>query len=299
MTMIREQFQELEGVIQSIYDLEMKKKTDFIPKLYNVDSSKRASEKHMGLGSIGLMQKWNGTVHYDEMGKRWEKEYRHTKYSNGLKVERELLDDEEFKEIKKRIQKLAYSVYLTKQTFGASTFNQAADTTIVGADNKPLCAKVAAGHPLSPDNSADTQYNADALDLTPANIEKVQLRMFDWMDDRGNMLGVNPDTIIVGNYYLKKAKEILGSKNVPFEQTNTINIYDGEFKLMHNPWIKGKKWFFSDSLMQDMFLNWYNRREAKIEIENDFDDEQAKYKVISRWSWGFDEWCFLYGLFND
>lgn len=299
MALIREQFQELEGVIQSIYDLELKKKTDYVPKLFNVDSSKRASEKHFGTGSIGLMKKWAGTVNYDTVGKRWETEYRHVKYSNGLQVERELLDDEEFKEIKNRTRKLALSVYLTRQTHAASVFNNAFDTTIIGADGKPLCAKSTAGHPYSPENATDTQYNGSNLDLSPANLEKVHNIMIDYKDDRGNVLGVTPDTLVYGNYYRKKAIEILGTEKDVYTANNTMNIYgpgnEDNYKKLYCPWIIGKKWFLADSSMMELYMNWFNRRIPTIEMEDDFNTEVGSYKVVGRWSYGWDEWMHVFG----
>lgn len=295
MPNIREEFQELEGVLRTIYDLDMQKKPDYIPQYFNEDSSKKAEENHFGVGSIGLMKKWAGTVNYDTLSKRWKTVYHHEKYSNGLQLERELMDDEEYTEIKRRTRLLSSSVYLTRQTHGASVFNNAFDTNFIGADGKPLCAKTGAGHPYSPEDDEDTQYNADTLDLTPSNIEVVRNRMIDFRDDRGNVLGVMPDTLIVGNSYWKKAKEILGTDKEPYSAENTINVWNKEFKLRYNPWIVGKKWFLADSEKEQLFLNWYNRRIPKIEYIDDFDTEVGKYKVVGRWSYGWDEWCFLYG----
>jgi hypothetical protein len=247
------------------------------------------------MGSIGLMKPWTGSVSYDKVGKRWVTVYRHAKYSNGLQIEREVFDFQEYGEVKRQTRQLAYSTYLTRQSHGASVFNKAFDTAIVGADGKPLCALKAAGHPYSPENSADTQYNADALDLTPANIDTVRTRMIDYKDDRGNVLGVNPDSIIYGNYYWKKVKEILGTDKEPYTANNTTNVWKGEFKPLYCPWITGKKWFLADSSMMDLYLNWYNARKPKLEYEDNFNTEVVSYKVVGMWSYSWDEWFFIFG----
>lgn len=291
-TLTRENFQEFEGVLRKVYDIAMKKKKDYLPLLFNVDTSKRGSEKHMGIGSIGLMKNWTGQVDYDSVGKRWEKTYRHAKYSNGLPLERELFDDEEYAEIKRRTRLLATSVYMTRQTHGYSMLNNAFDTAYTGADTKPLCAT---DHPYAPDNATDTQSNAGTYDLTPKNLEIVYNKMIDFKDDRGNVLGVNPRLIIVGNHYRKTAKEIVGSDKEPYTGDNTVNIYKDEMNYLYVPWILGKKWFLADpDLMKDHF-NWYNRRTPKIEFDPDFDTEVIKYKVVGRWSFGWDEWFSIFG----
>lgn len=295
MSLIREQFLELEGVLRTVYDLEMKKKKDYIPILFNVDKSNRSQENHFGIGGIGLMQKWTGSVNYDSVEKRWKQEYRHIKYSNGIQIEREALDFKEYKPVKQKTKSLAHSVYLTRQSHCASVFNNAFDTTVAGADGKPLCAASGAGHPYSPTNSSETQVNAGTYDLTPKNIETVRNAMWDFKDDRGNILGVNPRILIVGNYYQKKAKEICGSDKEPYTAENQINIWSDELNYVHCPWILGKKWFLVDPDMMNMYLNWYDARKPKLEYEDDFDTEVGKYKVVGLWSFGWDEWCWVYG----
>jgi hypothetical protein len=123
--------------------------------------------------------------------------------------------------------------------------------------------------------------------------------MIEWTDDRGNILGVNPDGILVGNYYDNDCKKILATSKEPFTAENTKNIWEGEFKRIYCPWIKGKKWFMVDTLLMDNYLNWYNRRIPKIEYVDDFDTEVGKYKVVGRWSYGWDSWEFIFGLLND
>lgn len=294
-TITRENFMELEGVLKTVYDLEMAKKKDYVSKVFNEDKSNRSQENHFGIGGIGLMKKWAGQVDYDTVDKRWKTEYRHAKYSNGLQIEREVLEFKEYAEIKKRTKLLSHSVYLTRQNHGASVFNNAFDTTVTGADAKPLCAATGAGHPFSPNNATDTQVNAGTYDLTPKNIETVMNEMVDFTDDRGNILGVQPRLLIVGNYYRKKAKEIVGSDKEPYTNDNTVNIWSDELDYLHIPFITGKKWFLVDPDMMNMFLNWYNARVPKLEYEDNFNTEVGSYKVVGMWSFNFDEWFWCFG----
>lgn len=289
----REQFAEFEGVLDKVYDVQMKSKHDYLPDFFNVDSSTKAQESHMGMGNVGLMTAWSGQVVYDDIEKLYKKDYRHAKYSSGLKLERELFDDEEFGEVKRRTARLADGVYFTRQAHGASVWENAFDTAITGPDGKPLCAASGAGHPYSP-TDATAQVNAGTLALTVANMDTVETAMVDFRDNRGNIIGVTPRALVVGNYYLKTAERIIGSKAEAFVADNTANIYSG-YKIMYNPRITGHKWFIVDPDMMKSYLNWYNRRIPKIEMDGEFDSEVLKYKVVGRWSFGWDAWQFCYG----
>jgi len=300
MAMTRENFMELEGVLRTIYDTQMKTKKDYIPKLFNVATSNRSEENHFGIGGIGLMKKWTGQVTYDNVGKRWKKTYRHEKYDNGLQFEREIFDFKEYKEtLKKSTQMLALSTHNTRQTHGLSVFNNAFDTAFPGADTKPLCAATGNGHPFSPDNTAETQVNAGALDMTPKNIDTIVRNMTEFTDDRGNLLGINPRLILCGNEYRTKAKEIVGSDRVPYSTENTINVWNDELDYMFCPFIKGKKWFLVDPDMMNLYLNWYDARIPKLEYDDNFNTEVISYKNLGMWSFGWDEWAFLYGCNLD
>jgi hypothetical protein len=295
MPLIREQLMELEGILKTVYDMEMKNKKDYIPTFFNEEKSSRSEEKHFGIGSIGLMKPWTGSVSYDKVGKRWVTTYRHLKYSNGLQIEREVVQFQEYGEVKRQTKQLAYSVYLTRQSHGMSVFNNAFDTAYAGADGKPLCAASGAGHPYSPENTSDTQFNAAALDLTSANLDKVRTYMIEYKDDRGNILGVQPDAIIYGNYYWKKVEELLGSDKEPYVDTNTKNVWSGAYKKLYCPWVTGKRWFLVDTSFMKMFLNWYNARKPSLEYEDNFNSEVGSYKTVGMWSWNFDEWFWIFG----
>ena len=292
MAITRENFLELEGHISQIFDNEMKKKKDYRPMMFNMETSNRSVEEHLGMGAVGKMQEWNGSVNYDSFDKGYQTDYRHAKYSNGLQIERELLQFGNFKEIKARTRKLALSAHKTNQFYGAYDFNYAFDSGTTGSDDVSLCS---ASHPYSPSDST-TQSNTGTAALTPANLEIAQNNMAAYTDDRGDILGMMGNLIIVGNYYRKRAKEIVGSELEPYNAENQINIYkeDG-LNYLYNPYITGKKWFLVDKDAMMAQHNWYTARTPKIEYENDFDTEVGKYKLVGMWSYGWDGWSWVYG----
>jgi hypothetical protein len=293
MSMIRENFIELEGSIQKVLDNYVKNSANLPKEFYNVEQSKRAQENHLGMGAPGLMTEWNGEVNYTDIEKSYEKQYRHIKYSDGRKIERELLDDEEFAEVKKRAKSLAYGVVLTLNYRAVQWMNDGF-STFQSADRLSLFN---AAHKITATDSA-TQSNTGTSDMTVATVEETMTTMREFKDNNGNLMMVQPRLIICGEHWRKTAKQIVGSDKEAFTADNQTNAFKDELTYFCTPFITGKKWAIVDPvLMKDgTGLNWYMRRDPrKVEYQDDFDTEFGKYKVVGRWSYGADMWYFAHG----
>jgi hypothetical protein len=292
MAMTREQFLELEGNIQKVWDAYYKNKADYLPKMFNVATSQRAQENHRSVGAFGRMTDWNGSVAYDSMANGYEKTYRHGKKSTGVQVERELYDDMEYERIKSRVNNVAYGVYKTLQVDGASVFNNAFSAGIVGPDEVSLCNSA---HHLVPND--DAQSNTSTLDMTVDNLETVLMAMRDFKDDRGDIMDVQGGLVICGTYWAKTVKQIVGSRNEAYTADNQINAHS-DLKYVVNPYITGKKWFVTneDIMKGGDGANFFMRRDPrKLERDSDFDTEVLKWKAVGRWSYGWDNFFWIFG----
>lgn len=294
MPITREQWIEVESAVYELWDQLDKQQKDYNALLYNVKNSKKSQENHLGIGSMGQMMPWTGTVSYADFKKGFEKGYRHAKYSSGIQVEEEIFRFEEYGEIEKRTRKLNEAVYKTLQAHGVSTFNNAFDNAFAGPDGVALCSTA---HPYSPSDNR-TQSNADALDLTMPNLTTVYNRMLEFKDDKGDLSFTMPTILLTGIHYRAEALKICGPNagdKEPFTAENDANIFkDGLVHVFH-PLITGKKWFLIDGQRMANRLYWYNARKPVIETDGDFDTEVQKFKVVGMWSYGFDSWDFIYG----
>lgn len=295
--MIRDNWPELlEPGLRRIFDKHLEQKRDYIPVIYNVQTSRKAQETSLGVGSLGLMDEWTATgnmVSYEDINKLFKSTYVHMKYSKGITIERELLEDDQYNEIAKRVRRLAQSVWYTRQVHAASVFNNAFSPSHLGPDAKPLCAP---DHPVAP-GSTTTYSNADTLPLTADNLELVRTRMKSWTDDKGNLLAIDPDTLIVPTALRKAALVIADSEKEPDTADNNVNIWKGSVRVIEWDFLKNPKaWFVVDSSRMKNFLNWFNRRQPVLERDrDDFDTEAAKWKTVGRWSFGWDDPSFVYG----
>lgn len=282
--------------LRTIFNKHLKKKKDYVKQLFTVESSTKQAEFNQGTGSLGLMDEWGSSgnqVSYEDVNKGYKSTYLHKKYSKGLTIERELLEDDQYGEIKKRVRLLTQTVYYTRQYYGAMVFNQAFNATYKGPDGKALCS---ATHPMSPVD-ATTQSNVQTYILNATNLEKARNAMKAWTDDKSNLLAVNPDTLIVPSNLRKAAQVVADTDKEPDTTDNNINIWKGsvdvvEFDFLTDP----NAWFLVDSERMAAFLHWYDRRVAKLEQDKEnFNSEVSAYKVVNRFSRGWDDWSWIIG----
>lgn len=286
----------LEPGLHDIFHESGKKLPDHRALLFNTLKSKKSAEHSLGRGGIGMMQPWDDTgnsVSYDEIAKGYKTTFTHVKYSNGLQIERELWDDDQFDEINGMAADLSFSVWYTRQYHAASVFNNAFNDTYAGADAVALCSTA---HPYSPSN-ASTWSNKGTYELTAANVETVRNLMKLWKDDRGNVIPMHPDTLLVPPNLRKAALVIAGSEKEPDTADNNVNVWKGSLKVIEWELLTDTtNWFMIDSQKMKRFLIWWDRRIPKLERDGPiFDTELAKWKVIGRWSYGWKSARFIYG----
>lgn len=288
------QWAEFDDRIDKAFDVRTKNLPNYMEQLFNVQDTDSIEERSLGIGAMGKAMPWGGTVHYSDYAKGYETTYRQARYSNGIQLDEMLIRYKQYKEIAKRTIKAADIIYKTKEYYGASVFNNAFNDAYTSlGDAVGLCSTA---HPLSPENAA-TQSNEDTLSLNVTNFELTRQRMMQFKDDNGDlMVGMMPNIILVGTEQEKTAKQIVyGDKYDAFQANFNINIYSGDFQVIVNPHITGKKWFMIAGMEMNTALNWYWGRRFKPERETDFDAEVIKYKLVGDFVWGWDDYRFIYG----
>ena len=296
MPITREQWIEVESVVDVFLQQKEKTRKDYNALLYNVQESDKSQENHLGVGSIGQMTLWTGTVAYDEFRKGYEKGFRHSKYSKGIQFEEEIFRFKEYNKIKDGVSKLDTAIYKTLQALGVSVFNYAFDAAFAGPDGVSLCNTA---HPYSP-TDARVQSNAGTAPLTMANLKIAFNAMLNMVDDIGDKMFAMPNILLTGIDYREEALKICGPQSgdkEPFTAENDSNVYKSDLTYIFHPLITGKKWFLIDSELMKERLFWYNARIPKIETDGDFDTEMMKFKAVGMFSNGFNDYRFIYG--ND
>jgi len=170
--------------------------------LFGVESSTRFEEQYQGMGAQGLVPPFDGTVPYHDFDAGYRTDIRNYEFAMGIQVERRLVDDDQYGQIRRRasnmsdsfnntIEQDAVNVFINGFT-DSGTNRMGASTN--GADGVGL---LSTAHPYSPANSGTTQANEGTLALTIDNLDTTRQAMRNFTDDAGQMLGVNPNMLLV------------------------------------------------------------------------------------------------------
>lgn len=286
----------LEPGLRSVFFLQIDAliKESSVPKLFNIQSSTKSVEHTYGVGGMGDVPEYNGAIQYDTFDGLYKKSYTHVEYALGMSVERKLVDDDMYNVINQRARLLGMSFVRTREKKAASVFNNAFSSAAAGSDGTALCAT---DHPLGP-NNATPQSNKGTSALSAAAISDTRLRMQKFTDDRGELITVMPDTLLVPPELEETANIIVKTQNKVGSADNDYN-YAGSLVRQVIVWpylTNANNWFLIDSTMAKLYLNWFNRVNTEFALDPSGDFQLvARYRGYDRYSYGWDDWRFLFG----
>lgn len=296
MTAISEQWAHLlEPGLRSIFDTtrEGLAATSRIPQLFNVTTSQKAQEHDLGVGGMGDWNEYKGAIEYDDLEQGFKTTYTHVEFVKGFSIERKLVDDDLYNIINQRPRALAISAMRSREKDAASVFNNAFSASYLGADAVALCGS----HPLSPSN-ASTHSNAGSTALSYDAIIATRKLMRSFVDDRGELVNIMPDTLIVPPELENTAWEILESVNKPDTANNNGNYVrsTGISLIVWDYLTDANNWFLADSMLAGMYLNWFDRvpLEFAMDPTSDF-NLISKWRGYMRYSYGWSDWRWVYG----
>jgi hypothetical protein len=265
---------------------------DSLLPLFNVQNSSRAVERRLGVGGMSDVPVYSGAIEYDSFEPGYRTDYTHVEYAKGIAVERKLLDDDEYNVISQRGQKLGLTFNRTLQKHAASVFANAFLAANAGADGVALCAT---NHPYSPTNAA-TQGNRGTSALTESAVTATRQLMLKFKDDRGEVMNITPDTLLVPVELEEAARVIVESGQRSGTANNDANTNRGYRVVVSRYLTDANDWFLIDSGMAKMYLNWFWRVQPEFAEDPTSDFNLVmKYRGYMRYSYGFDAWQWIYG----
>lgn len=267
--------------------------TSRIPMLFNVTGSQKAQEHDLGIGGFGDWTEFEGVIDYDEHDQGWKTTYTHQEYTKGFAIERKLVEDDQYNIITQRPRGLALSAFRTKEKHAASIFNNAFSSSFTGGDSIELCG----AHPYSPVN-ATTHDNSGTTAFSAAAIVTTKQAMREFVDDRGELVQVNPDTILVPAELEDTAWIAVNTINEVGTANNDLNFVrsQGYNVVVWDYLTDANNWFMIDSQMAGMFLNWFDRVDLEFAADPTGDyNVMARYRGYMRYSYGWSDWRWVYG----
>lgn len=289
--------------LQQIFDTLAGRPDPVRDTLFNVIPSSMAWEEYEGMGTVGLVPPWSGQVEYEDFDAYYKKTIRNFLLVKGISVEKTLLEDDQYGKIRQRATGLGETFATTKEHDAVQVFinaftdsgkNRMGDS-VAGADAVGLCSTA---HPRSPMQSGTTQSNEGTLALTIDNVDTTRQNMLNFTDDRGQLMGVSPDLVLVPAELQRTAETIFSSKAQyePGSANFTVNLFGGRMRvIMWNRLTDSNAWFMIDSRLMKQYLIWQERVAPAFEALPQVNPEVAQFSGRMRYGIGWTYWSWIFG----
>lgn len=277
------------------WGIEYKPNAQVWPRIFERLDSNQAYEEDVEEVGFGLMSTKNeaGGIVYDTTHQGAVSRYTHITYGLGFIVTMEELQDNLYAKLSlKRTSRLSRSVTETEEILHANQFNRAFDANFAGGDG---AAMIDTAHPTDIGNQSNRL--SVSADLSEVALEDMAIQIMDTVDSRGLRFANTPRRLIIPSNLRFEAHRILKSQL----QSDTANNATNALKDMGTyseiiPWIyltDPDAWFVQTDAREG--LTHYDRMKATFSQDNDFDTENAKSKVILRFSNGWTQWRQIWG----
>lgn len=286
----------LEPGIREWFLLGQQRRPSLIPTLFDVISSTKDAEHFRGVGAVSpdaweLFSK-TGSVPSVGFDQGYKSTFRHTTYLVELPIQMELIEDAQYANVIDAAMELGDSAQLKREVDAASIFNNAFSSTFAGPDGVALCSD---SHPNGPTVSG-VQDNNFTLPLNKTNVRAMREAMMAYKDDRGNLVAVTPNALIVPPALEDDAIEIAMSLLDPTSGNNAVNAQYGRFQVI--PWhylTDSNAWFMVDTMLMKRHLKWIDRVALGIELDRVEKKAYAVYIARMRYSYGWRDWRWVAG----
>jgi len=264
--------------------------------LFDKFSSSKAFEEDVGVSSFGLaVQKAEGApISYDSERQGFITRYQHVVFALGFIITREVMEDDQYDIVgQKKSSALARSIRQTKEIVGANVYNRAFNASYTGGDGVSM---INSAHP---NIKGGTWSNiiATAADLSEAAIEQACIDIAGFTDDAGLLIAARPSALVIPRQLIYEAKRILGSDGRVGTTNNDLNALKtmGAIpKVVTNHYLTDTDAWFIRTDVKDG-LKYFERRADSFDMDNDFDTDNAKFKAMSRYSFGWTDPRSIYG----
>ncbi len=264
-------------------------------KAFKKYTSSRNWEEDVGMSGFTLLStKGEGApITYDTMKQGFTTRYIHVVYASGFQITREAVEDNLYKtDADKKARALAKAEKQTRETIGANVLNRAFTSGYTGGDGSILCVT---SHPNVAGGTYSNTLSTPAL-LSEASIEDMTINIWALQDDRGLKAALKPRKLIIPPALAFEADRLFHSTGRVGSANNDLNTMKGAmpegYDVMH--WLTSTTAYFILTDAEDG-LKYFERRAPEFKADNDFDTENAKFKVTSRYSFGWTDPRAVYG----
>ncbi len=295
MTMKRENFGDLLAPgFREIFFMKFGEKPPQMEELFNLRTSSRQFEEDSYVSGLSNIPKKveSAPVSTDAAIQGFDTRYTHDTFSLQYKISREMNEDDLYGIMRKMPAALGRSMRNTVEIDAANIYNRAFDTTNYadGADGKALFVT---DHPLV---GGGTQKNRPTTfgNLNATSLEQALIDLRATTDDRGQLLHLKPIKLVVPPTLEWTALKLIGSAFDPDSANNAVNPAHNILRVVVNDYLTDTNaWFV---IGDEHEVNWFWRVRPDHESDNDFQTDDALFKVRARWS---RKWSLPWGVYGN
>ena len=278
-----------------------------IAQVFDMETSTHFGEKFTSMTAMDGFKPVgeNGAYPVDGMQESYSKFLENVTWKNSFAISKEIIDDGNLMNLRKKPQGFVDGYYRTRERFGAFLFGEAikGNTSakfidqkfdMTGADN--VCI-FATNHPKK--IKSGTQSNKFSNAFSAETLGAIETRMQGFTGDNNELLDISPDTIIIPNDYALKNDVFaaIGADKSPDTANNAYNYVYGRWNIIVWPYLNEfitsgtKPWLLMDSRYNKDFGSaiWLDRELLTV-TSKVADNDANVWKGRARYIAGFNDW---------
>lgn len=266
--------------------------------LYEMETSDKAYEEDVQITPFGLapVKAQGAPMSYDSEVQGPVTRYIHIAYALGYIVTYEELQDNLYPIVAARRAKgNAFSMRQTIENVATFPFNSAFATTYqTTADGVAWCSTA---H-INTTGGTFSNALSPAADLSEASLEDMCILIMQTQNDRGNLISVMPQSLIVPVQEWFNANRIMKSVLQSNTVSNNINVLKATNAIpdgikMNHYLTNAHAWFVRTNVPEGTTFYWRNKPD--FTQDNDYDTKNAKAASYMRFSVGLTDPRGLFG----
>ncbi len=277
----------LDPRFQKIFDEKVKQLPDRLPELYTMTPTNgRNNMTWSSVGALPDFEEFTGSVSYNSQNQGFDTTATPIQFSNGIQVERELFDDDQFNIMDQRPRALAISATRTRQKDGARLLNNAFSVDTFFSNNSEGVALCSNSHTTTSGASTANGFDnltTSALSATAVSAARIQMRKF--RGDQAEKISVMPDELWFPPDLFEIAEEISSSADKVDTANNNVNVNRGQYNLHDWEYLTDtNNWFMGDSVVRGESAFWTDRVPLEFAMVEDMDTIIAKWRGYMRYA---------------
>lgn len=284
--------------VSTVFDGQYKDFPEVYSQIFKTVKTDRNFIEDVMFAGLGLLtQKAEGApINYDSLKASFTTRYTPIVFASGFIITREAYEDNLYKsQIDFKASTLAKATKQTREIICNNVVNRAFNSSFTGGDGSALIVN---NHP---NVSGGTSSNllTTAANLSEAAIEDMFIQIMTALDDRGLKANYGPNKLVIPPQLKFEADRILkttmrvGTPNNDISALNAMGAFPGG--VVVNRYLTSTTAWFVLTDQSDNGLKYIERRSDEFGSDNDWETENAKYKVTSRYAAGWTDWRHIYG----